>query len=145
MTTTGKVLLFGGGAVILIGIICVVGIAAWLVTAGVRMTKEAERQSAEGRSFGYTTDQRGCIDEGLKRAREFRAIDLAAMVANQTFVQKCLGTSKRTSGLCEGVPGRFSRDRDDWMRDECRKVNMSPLGTGCMAPFKAQIEYCHNR
>jgi hypothetical protein len=31
------------------------------------------------------------------------------------------------------------------MQDECAKVNMSPLGTGCMAPFKAQIENCRSR
>jgi len=108
------------------------------------MNKEVDKQSAEGRSFGRTTDQRGCIDEGLKRAREFRAIDLAAMVANQTFVQKCLGTSRKNEGFCEGVPSRFSLNRNDWMQDECQKVNMSPIGTGCMAPFKAQIEYCHD-
>jgi len=143
MTTTGKVLLFGGVGLVLVGIVCVVAIAVWLVSAGARMTKEAEKQSAEGRSFGYTTDQRGCIDEGLRRAKDFRAIDIASMVVTQNFVGKCLYSSKKVDGFCLGVPGRFSGDRDDWMKDECKKVNLSPLGTGCMAPFKAQIEYCY--
>jgi hypothetical protein len=142
MTTTGKVLLIGGGALVLVGIICAVAIGVWLVNAGARMAKDADKQAAEGRSFGLTTDQRGCIDEGLQRAKTFRGIDIASLVANQTFVQKCLGTSKKSDGFCEDVPTRFGADRDDWMKDECKKVNMSPLGTGCMAPFKAQIEYC---
>jgi hypothetical protein len=145
MTTTGKVLLFGGGALVLVGIVCAVAIGVWLVNAGARLAKEADKQAAEGRSFGFTTDQRGCLNEGLGRAKTFRAIDIASMVANQTFVQKCLGTSKKTDGFCEGVPARFSANDDDWMKDECRKVNMSPLGTGCMAPFKAQLEYCFRR
>lgn len=144
MNTTQKVILIGLGAFVLIGIVCVV-IVVWLVNAGARMNKEVDKQSAEGRSFGRTTDQRGCIDEGLKRAREFRAIDLAAMVANQNFVEKCLWTSRKNEGFCEGVPSRFGLNRNDWMQDECQKVNMSPMGTGCMAPFKAQIEYCHDR
>jgi hypothetical protein len=145
MTTTGKVLLIGGGALVLIGIVCVVAIGVWLVNSGVRLAKEADQQAAEGRSFGHTTDQRGCIDEGLRRAKTFRAIDIASLVANQTFVQKCLANSKKTDGFCEGVPSRFGANDDDWMKDECKKVNMSPLGTGCMAPFKAQIEYCYGR
>ncbi len=107
------------------------------------MTREAEKQAAEGRVFGHTTDQRGCIDEGLRRAKEFRALDIGSMVVTQTFVEKCLYSSQKVEGFCEGVPGRFSGGRDDWMKDECKKVNLSPLGTGCMAPFKAQIEYCH--
>ena len=145
MTTTGKVLLIGGGALVLIGIVCVIAVGVWLVTAGARLSKEADKQAAEGRSFGFTTDQRGCVDEGLRRAKTFRAIDIASMVANQAFVQKCLGTCKKTDGFCTAVPSRFSANNDDWMQDECAKVNMSPLGSGCMAPFKAQIEYCRSR
>ena len=145
MTTTGKVLLIGGGALVLVGIVCAVAIGVWLVNSGARMAKEADKQAAEGRSFGFTTDQRGCVDEGLRRAKTFRAIDIASLVVNQTFVQKCLGTSRKTDGFCEGVPSRFSANDDDWMKSECKKVNMSPLGTGCMAPFKAQMEYCYGR
>ena len=130
---------------VLVGIVCVVAVGVWLVSSGARLAKEADKQAAEGRSFGYTTEQSGCIDEGLQRAKTFRVIDIASMVANQTFVQKCLGTSKKTDGFCKGVPSRFSGDDDDWMKDQCKKVNMSPLGTGCMAPFKAQIEYCYGR
>ena len=129
----------------MIGIVCAVAIGVWLVNASVRLAKEAEKQSAEGRSFGHTTDQRGCIDEGLRRAKTFRVIDIASMVATQEFTKKCLGSSKKTDGFCEGVPSRFSANDDDWMKDECKKVNMSPLGTGCMAPFKAQMEYCYGR
>jgi len=145
MTTTGKVLLFGGGGLVLIGIVGAVAVGVWLINAGARMTKEAEAQAAEGRSFGHTTDQRGCIDEGLRRAKEFRAIDIGSMVVNQTFVEKCLYSSKKTDGFCDGVPARFSAGDDDWMKGECRNVNMSPLGTGCMSPFKAQLEYCYRR
>jgi len=46
MTTTGKVLLIGGGAVVLIGIVAAVAIGVWLVYAGARLTKEAEKQAA---------------------------------------------------------------------------------------------------
>src|SRR5580765_2643113 len=126
MTTTGKVLLIGGGVLVL-GAICVVAIAVWLVYAGARLTKEAEKQAAAGRSFGLTTDQSGCIDEGLRQAHEFRAIDIGSMVANQTFVEKCLISSKKVNGFCKGVPARFSGDDDDFMKAECKKVNMSPL------------------
>src|SRR5438045_2310842 len=124
MTTTGKVLLIGGGAVVLLGIACVIGIGVWLISAGVRLSKEANKQAAEGRSFGSTTDQRGCIDEGLRRAKTFLAIDIGAMVTNQTFVQKCLGSGRATDGFCKGVPAPFSANDDDWMKDECAKVNM---------------------
>jgi len=72
MTTTAKVLLIIG-ALVLVGIACAVAIGVWLINAGARMTKEAEKQAAEGRAFGHTTDQRGCIDEGLRRAKDFRA------------------------------------------------------------------------
>jgi hypothetical protein len=43
MTTTGKVLLFGGGGLVLIGIVCAVAIGVWLVNAGARMTREVEK------------------------------------------------------------------------------------------------------
>ena len=108
------------------------------------MTKEAEKQAAEGRAFGRTTDQRGCIAEGLNRAKDFRAIDVGSMVVDQAFVEKCLYSSQKVDGFCQDVPARFGGE-DNWMKEECRKVKMSPLGTGCMAPFKAQIQYCDRR
>ena len=86
MTTTGKVLLFGGGAVILIGIICVVGIAAWLVTAGVRMTKEEPRLTVS-----VSAGQTGFPSGG---AEGIRTPDL--LIANETRYQLRHSPSMRT-------------------------------------------------
>ena len=52
MTTTGKVLLIGGGALVLVGIACVIGIGVWLVTAGARLSKEVDKQ---GKAICLTT------------------------------------------------------------------------------------------
>ena len=143
MTTTGKVLLIGGGVLVLLAVICVVAFAVWFVYTARDLNKEADAKAAEGRSYGKTTDLRGCMDEGLRRAKTMRAIDITAMVANETFVERCLGNSRAVDGFCKGVPSFWSPKDNEWANGQCEEVNMSPMGTGCTVVFKAQIKYCY--
>jgi hypothetical protein len=113
----------------------------WLFT---NSGEEAERRIAvkevEGREFGTTTDQQGCIREGLNRGRDTTLFDLSSTLENKYFVHECLKSSRPTSGFCDGVPSILKNAATEWDEKQCEKMNI--VTNVCRTVLDEQMMFC---
>ena|SRR2546421_1902783 len=100
-------------------------------------------REAEGREFAKTTDQEGCMREGLSRARHINLLSIEQLGYNHDFVQECLKSSRPTSGFCEGIPTSFVADAINWQEKQCKKSGMDEVLTGCKAVFEDKVQFCN--
>jgi hypothetical protein len=142
MTATAKVLIGVGAGLVLLGIVVIVGGYFVIMHFGSRMAEKIEPAKAEGVQYGRFVEQQGCIDKGLERARSTGAMSITDGLANAEFVQECLKAARPTKDFCVGVPSFFSLDANNWTVEQCRKVGMDELKTGCIHVFKGKHEFC---
>lgn len=120
----------------------VVTIASWLTGSGKKSSQQTAVKMQEGAEFGKTTNQQGCIDEGLKRNSKLGLFDFDAQGANEDFVLGCLPASAASPGFCDGVPSGVKNIFVDWTEKKCEKINMPrPICTGI---FDQQIRFCEH-
>lgn len=126
----------------LVGIVAVVfAIAAWFKT-GKQSSPRMEAKMQDGVEFGKTTNQQGCIDEGLKRGSRMALLDWDDQGDNEDFVLGCLKSSAPSPGFCDGVPSGVKNIFVDWTKKKCEKINMiEPICTGI---FDQQIRFCEH-
>lgn len=144
MTSISRQILIAFGIVALlfiVGIGALVGVAIY-ITSGKEYTQQYEARQAEGREFGKTTDQQGCMQEGLKRARAMKAYNINQVMFNKAFVEECLQTSRPTQGFCDGVPSQWNPNNSDWEEKQCAKAGLDDLQTGCKAVFDVKVDFC---
>jgi hypothetical protein len=123
-------------------ITAVVTIASWLTGSGKKASPHSAVKMQEGRVFGTTTSQQGCIDEGLQRNSKLGLFDFDAQGDNEDFVLGCLPSSAASPGFCDGVPSGFKNIFVDWTEKKCAKINMPrPICTGI---FDQQIRFCEH-
>ena len=124
------------------------GIVGVVVLVRLVDTPESKRdyaaKEAEGRELGKTTDQAGCMKEGLARSKKMTRFEVTRAVENESFVEGCLKSSRATPGFCNGVPPFWKLKDDDWATAECAKVGMDAMRTGCTGVFDAQIAVCRD-
>ena len=120
----------------------VVMIASRLTGSGKKSSQQSAAKMQEGAVFGKTTNQQGCIDEGLKRASRLGLLDFDAQGDNEDFVLGCLPSSATSPGFCDGVPSGVKNIFVDWTEKKCEKINMpSPICTGI---YDQQIRFCEH-
>ncbi|HXI22414.1 MAG TPA: hypothetical protein VNG71_00960 [Pyrinomonadaceae bacterium] len=132
-------LLIVGGIVI---IAIVVTIASWLTGSSKKASQQSAAKMQEGAVFGKTTNQQGCIDEGLTRGFKLGVFDFEAQGANEDFVLGCLPASASSPGFCDGVPSGVKNIFVDWTKAKCEKIEMP--GTICTGIYDQQIRFCEN-
>ena len=105
---------------------------AWLAKG-----KEVAEQ---GRSFGNTTDNQGCVDESINRYK--KEPGLMAVISNTIFMRMCLETSRPTPGFCEEVPkaNEFMKSAD-WRLKQCRLAGLQS-DSNCQNLFTPVQQYC---
>jgi hypothetical protein len=142
-----KKFLIGCGCLALIVVVAFASVIGYLMysESDPDYQRELAAKKAEGLEFGKTTDQNGCIQEGLTRARRMTAFEITPGVANEAFVQTCLRSSRPTTDFCNGVPGYWSLKTSEWGDDQCEKARMNPFQTGCKSVFSAQVSHCSGR
>ena len=135
--------------IIVFGILAVLFVIVGVITI-VSLFKKSGKESARhddvsqqaGSEFGSTTDQRGCINEGLKRGKKLELLDFDPQIENEYFVRGCLESSRATPGFCDGVPSGFWNIFNDWDKKQCEKTNViTPICTGIL---KEQIRFCEH-
>lgn len=144
MTTITKQILVAFG---IVALVFVVGIGALIgVVIYFASDKDYQRQydakQAEGREFGKTTEQRGCMEEGLKRAKVVKGYNINQVMYIKGFVEECLKAGRPTQGFCSGVPSKWSLTSSDWEQKQCDKLGMDALQTGCKAVFDVKVDFC---
>ena len=121
-------------ALTIIGIVALILVLGGLVLCGVggfcyyRYTGRYATTEKAGEEFGRTTDQQGCVDEGLRQTRN---------APHETFAERyetlfidaatvgCLRTAKSTANFCEDVPRPRDSQRDlAWKELQCAKAGL---------------------
>ena len=140
MNKTARLFLIAVIVVVLLGVGLVAGFVIFLklTPRGRTMDQRLTAMENEGTEFGKTTDQRGCINEGLKRGKKIA--DITAQVGNQEFVRGCLRSSQSTPGFCDGVPSVLGKLFSDWEEKQCERIG-SPT-VACRDVMKQQILFC---
>jgi hypothetical protein len=119
----------------------VIAIASWFRT-GKTSSQRIEARIQDGIEFGKTTNQQGCIDEGLKRGARMAIFDFDDQADNENFVLGCLKSSAASPGFCDGVPSGVKNIFVDWTKKKCEKINVTePVCTGI---FDQQIRFCEH-
>ncbi|MEP6913010.1 MAG: hypothetical protein ABI923_09660 [bacterium] len=102
--------------------------------------KEFDKKTAEGVEFGKKTDQRGCIEEGLARAKKVNNPSTKQRAVNSVFVEKCLKSSQAKPGFCDHVPYLQSTD---WKESQCTNAGWKISDNlPCWDVFEEQFDFC---
>ena len=133
------------GTEIVIGIVIGVVMTIGLVVGGFygfvvltdRKSKEVdqkrEQAKVDGREFGKTTDQNGCMEKGFLR-------DEPEYFSSLNFVEECLKSSKPIPDFCDGVPLNASVQ---WDKEQCKKVGHNT--DSCFRAFVAKGSFCKEK
>ena len=135
MKTKNKIFIGCGGA-ILISVLAFVGFVAYLGTD----KAYSEQYSAvlrEGSDFGKTTDQNGCLRQGLLRMNDVENPTLDQLSLNGRFVNECLDVSRPSPDFCKNVPKVIVRD---WIGEQCRLIGRSD--SVCYVVFDEKTTFC---
>lgn len=141
MTRTIKWVVIGIGMFVIVPV-CVVGVLVTfvLLTSSKESKESYAAKEAEGREFGKTTDQAGCMKEGLARAKQIKPLDINQNADNQGFVGECLKSSRQIPGFCDGLPPWWKFDDDDWAFEQCDSIGMERVS--CSGVFQAKLDAC---
>jgi len=140
-----RTLIIGGIAAVLLVAIIFIAVVLAVFFSFRGLYQDSVAAKAAGRKFAETTDQRGCMAEGLKRARLTTKSDIFKLVENGDFVEGCLEASPFVEGFCDNVP-RFRDSREgQWEYAKCRESKMDSQTTGCKSIYEEQLMYCERR
>ena len=96
--------------------------------------KKVEQAEVNGREFGKTTDQNGCLEKGFL-TEEYLA---------SGFVKGCLKSSKPIPDFCDGVPLGYdsgnAKDISKWLDERCKKVGHNERS--CLDTFIVKRDFC---
>src|SRR5260370_31954710 len=132
---TKKILIVLGIGVLII-VTLLAAAVGWALYSASENSRAYEAKEAEGREFGKTTDQNGCMKEGLSRAKAATTFEYKRGQINSAFVRACLESSRPVPGFCDGMPQRSLTNPDadyDWITEQCDKIGMDHIRTGCIA------------
>jgi len=138
-----KALLIVAVVVVLL-IVGVVGIGAFYIYRNKdAWMARAKEVAAEGKSFGSTTDNQGCVDESLSRYK--KEPGFTAIISNTVFMRTCLDASKPTPGFCDEVPKstEFMKSAE-WRFKQCRLAGLQS-DNNCQNLFTPVQQFCEMR
>jgi hypothetical protein len=150
MTLKGKILIaLGFGALSFVVLVAVLAGVAFYIHSDLESDRdfqhESEAKRAEGQEFGKTTNQQDCMSEGLTRARAMSTFEFKRGQIKSAFVRACLESSRPVAGFCDGLPQRSLTApgaESDWITEQCDKVGMDHVKTGCIAVFLTRLQFC---
>lgn len=136
-TKTKVIVAVSAAIVILILLFVTIGVGFWYYT-GFRQHEPAlraklDKASEDGKQFGMTSDQNGCMAKGLTIADPPNTFD----VSDYDFDFECLRTSRRSPGFCDGVSLAYD---DGWPEDQCRDNKQNPKA--CATAYDVKQSTC---
>lgn len=144
ISRTVKRILLVVGAIIFLFVIALVLGFFWQFTKDSKESQQREIANQEkGKQFGKTTDQLGCMNEGLKRAQQFGVFDISLIVENEMFVHGCLRSSRATPGFCDSVPSEAKNFISDWQEKRCDRIDLPH--SICTGLTQQQISFCDHQ
>lgn len=106
---------------------------------------ENESARNQGKEFGASTDQQGCVSESLRQFAEFKENNFLVRLQQlhiSKFTEGCLTASRPTKDFCENVPkpGRFLSS-EEWGIKKCKAAGLNYEGP-CTAIFVEVVKTC---
>jgi hypothetical protein len=135
-----KALLAVAIIVVLLVVGVVVGGVIWWSRNKDKLIGRAKEVMTEGREFGRSTDNQGCVDESLSRYKKEPGITSA--ISANLFDKACLEASRPTPGFCTEVPKitEFMKSAG-WRAAQCKRVDLS-TDSYCQQLFQPVQEFC---
>ncbi len=134
-------------AVALIIVVLVVGVivagVVWWSRNKDKLVARAKEVMTEGREFGRSTDNHGCVDESVSRYKKDPGI--TTVISDSIFTRACLESSRPSPGFCDDVPKQTEFVRTaQWRIEQCRKVDLSK-DSNCQNLFTPVQQFCDER
>ena len=124
MTTFAKGMIISG---VVLVVVLVVGLAAgayWISRQSGPLLARSKAAMEEGRRFGASTDNNGCLTETVASYKKEPGFTNA--IASQLFLTACLPTSRATQGFCDDVPAQTEiRKSVNWQLDQCARAGLT--------------------
>lgn len=143
MPTWAKVLLIVLGIVVLLAFVAVGAGVYWWRNYGQGLVQSGKRSMEEGGSFGKSTDNEGCLEEGVARHRQ--AAGFGEIIKTNLFLRGCLQASRESPGFCDDVPksSEFIRG-GKWQVEQCERYGLNPQRQ-CAQLFQQVQQFCEER
>ena len=135
---------------VIIAVILVVLLLVGVISAGYlwwarnrdSLRAGANQAIAEGRTFGGSNDNQGCLDEGFVRYKKqpgyFNALNYGQ------FIEACLQVSRPTLGFCDDVPVGKMKEMATWRDLQCRHYDI-PNDQKCFDLLVPEVMFCGSR
>jgi hypothetical protein len=118
------------------------GLQLWLDRSGEGLQERGRVATEEGYAFATSTDQEGCVAEGLRRAATDGGIMERALA--RVFVGACLERSTPTGGFCSGVPEPDAiMASATWAVRECEARGLDGGESYCRNHVREIQDFCH--
>jgi hypothetical protein len=127
--------------VVVLLVLCVVGFGVFYVMKNKDSWLARGKEIAEeGKRFGDSTDNQGCVDEALRRYKAEPGF--SAIIADSVFMRTCLDSSKPTPGFCDEVPKttEFLKSAE-WRLKQCRLAGLQS-DNNCQNLFTPVQQFC---
>jgi hypothetical protein len=125
---------------VLLGVAVIVGGVVWWSRNKDKLIGRAKEVMTEGREYGRSTDNQGCVDETVSRYKKDPG--LSSVISSSIFTRACLDASRATPGFCTDVPKATEFMKSgQWRVDQCRKVALSS-DSYCQQLFQPVQEFC---
>jgi hypothetical protein len=143
MPTWLKVVLIGGGLLLVLLVAAVGTIVYVTMKHGPALVEAGKKSLDEGQAYGRGTDEQGCLDEAV--SRHGRSEGLTAVIKTNLFLRACLDVSRPTAHFCDAVPSRTEFMKGaQWQLDECKRYGLKPEQQ-CGQLFQQVQQYCEQR
>ena len=121
----------------------VVGGVVWWSRNKNKLMGRAKEVMTEGREFGRSTDNQGCVDESISRYK--KEPGFTSVISTSLFTRACLDASRPTPGFCNDVPKPTEFIKSgEWRAEQCRRVDLSS-DSYCQQLFQPVQEFCQRR
>jgi len=136
---------------LLIVVIVVVVLIVGVVGAGVfyimrnkdAWMARAKEIATEGKNFGNSTDNQGCVEESVDRYKKDSGIQ--GVLASTIFMRTCLDASRPTPGFCDEVPGQMEFMKSaEWRKTQCSHAGLQH-DSQCQNLFTPVQQFCEER
>ena len=127
--------------VVVVLVVAVVGVGVFYVMRNKDAWLARGKEVAEeGKRFGNTTDNQGCVDEGLSRYK--KEPGFTSILSNTIFMRTCLESSKPTPGFCDQVPKQTDFIKAaEWKLKQCRLAGLQN-DSNCQNLFTPVMQFC---
>src|SRR6266478_8598275 len=131
-------------AVAIIAVLLVVGVivggVVWWSRNKNKLMGRAKEVMTEGREFGRSSDNQGCVDETMARYK--KEPGFASGISASIFSRACLDASRPTPGFCANVPKPTEFIKSgQWRVEQCRRVDLSK-DSYCQQMFQPVQVFC---